>query len=128
MVPGWRRRLPCIKNQDWSGDPTQTLRLLHTETPKSGTNTMSLQWGLGPIFCSENSLALNSEGLEVPKNTERRGENDVNTNTTEATILQDVCSGPDHTQSSPFTLVIIPHEVGPWPQPKQEEIDFRERN
>ena len=70
MVPGWRRRLPCIKNQDWSGDPTQTLRLLHTETPKSGTNTMSLQWGLGPIFCSENSLALNSEGLEVPKDTE----------------------------------------------------------
>ena len=97
--PGWRRRLPCIKNQDWSGDPTQTLRLLHTETPKSGTNTMSRQWGPGPIFCSENSLALNSEGLEVPKDTERRGENDVNTNTTEATILQDVCSGPDHTQS-----------------------------
>ena len=35
---------------------------------------MSRQWGPGPIFCSENSLALNSEGLEVPKDTERRGD------------------------------------------------------
>lgn len=106
----------------------QTLRLLHTETPKSGTNTMSRQWGPGPIFCSGNSLALNSEGLEVPKDTERRGENDVNTNTTEATVLQDVCSGPDHSQSSPSALAIMPPEAHPWPQPEQEETDFRERN
>ena len=78
------------------------------------------------------SFSLEIEGTwrqtAARSRTQRQGENHVKTNTTEATILQDVCSGPDHTQSSPSTLVGMPHVVGPWPQPKQEETDFRERN
>lgn len=39
-------------------------------------------------FRPETTLALTSEGLDVPKDTERSGEkNDVNKNCTEATIL-----------------------------------------
>ena len=47
MVPGWDpcwgKKLPCTESQDWSRDPTQTLSLLHTETPKSGTKTKTQQ-------------------------------------------------------------------------------------
>lgn len=51
---------------------------MYRETPKSGTKPHREAAALSnPNFYAETTLALNSEGLDVPKYIERWGENNV---------------------------------------------------